>query len=967
MQELRVKEPHKPRLIPSTGGVIFNNAVLAFSLVALLLLCCITGHCISFLIPDARPSEYAILGSFLSFVLLLSLLMLFHLTRPQYFGLSRRLNSLISAPRRRSRSHISHMRLDRFQRLPGYYSPYAYYPTRVDWRLLSFLHSLYQSIWHPNDSMDCDSPSISRQHIIWIHGVHSRPPIPFYYTTQTTVSELYDFVSSFVPLSSTQLFYLAWRRVNMYRSTSMMLSMLDLPIEAHMTMRLRVHGGASSRVKGRKRVSDVIEISSDSEDDIHASKRQRTDVIEISSASENDDHTLPRMVRPVKEEVIDVDIPSADSESHHHSRSTRLTTGKSSRTPSSSKRKLDTKRRRVHNGRPGKGKGRVADIDRSLQLTERLVVDTVEKISEAWEYWPVSDSDERVAYILDLRDDPACLEVKAATSAKSVGSSKGITVKHLTVDAFIKRECQDSWGGPTGSSSKLTAVYLLDPASEEGVKCRVSHLSCKGCYVCSSSDPDLLSGFERWSSTDQTQDDLFTNPVFEAHSRESTSKIARAQAFYRSVMGMKCTARSLNGEVCGGSAILRKFKKGTQAGKSLFVGCANWREDDKKAGIYHRFTAIRTDVSETLVQRLFAGDDLGTLTDEEEVKQMQEPCPKIAHPGHLPKDARCKLTHVDRDGRIVEGRYTLHDCPARLTIYVPEDVSDLRAVIVPKSGVAHNHPIFPAMKTPYAVAKKYKEAIRTFGPAGATTLRVDKAASTSTLLDGMLPQELHPSLINNRRRRDFLRESKLEISPQGRDVFGVLVQLQRSHEQQIPAKGRYIQSVTILSDSTHVVVTIEPKLAPLAHKARWIMVDTTFKVVHGKTNEWKLVIWSDELMKRVVIGRVWCNRATRTAFQRVWSDTFDAIREITGKALNFQIFSPKSRLLCAIGDSEGAQAQGFADTIISHRMHEFEGSVYVNMGVDELLMHLWKTCLVHFDRGILGIRAYISQDTFDYL
>lgn len=123
----------------------------------------------------------------------------------------------------------------------------------------------------------------------------------------------------------------------------------------------------------------------------------------------------------------------------------------------------------------------------------------------------------------------------------------------------------------------------------------------------------------------------------------------------------------------------------------------------------------------------------------------------------------------------------------------------------------------------------------------------------------------------------------------------------------------------------YVIITMNPQLAPFLHKARWIMVDTTFKIVHDKTNEWKLVIWVGEFNKHmlyslgspyilcshlilgVVIGWVWSNRATRGAFQLVWDGIFDAVKVLTGKELVFQLFSKSSELMGAIGDAEGAK------------------------------------------------------------
>lgn len=99
-----------------------------------------------------------------------------------------------------------------------------------------------------------------------------------------------------------------------------------------------------------------------------------------------------------------------------------------------------------------------------------------------------------------------------------------------------------------------------------------------------------------------------------------------------------------------------------------------------------------------------------------------------------------------------------------------------------------------------------------------------------------------------------------------------------------------------------------------------------------------------------VIGRVWSNRATRGAFVMVWNGIFDAIETITTKALNFQLFSPKSKLLGAIGDSEGAQAQGLGDVIILRRMNLLNVHGVPTVDVDSILKFIWKTCIVHFNR-----------------
>ncbi|KAJ7475595.1 hypothetical protein B0H11DRAFT_2427262 [Mycena galericulata] len=112
---------------------------------------------------------------------------------------------------------------------------------------------------------------------------------------------------------------------------------------------------------------------------------------------------------------------------------------------------------------------------------------------------------------------------------------------------------------------------------------------------------------------------------------------------------------------------------------------------------------------------------------------------------------------------------------------------------------------------------------------------------------------------------------------------------------------------------------------------------------------------------------LWSNRASREAFVLVWNEIFDAIETITGKKLNFHIFSPKSKLLGVIGDSEGAQAQGLGDVIILRRMNSLTVNGNDTIDVDSILLVIWKTCIVHFHRGVFALKAYITENDLQYL
>ncbi|KAJ7053187.1 hypothetical protein C8F01DRAFT_997005, partial [Mycena amicta] len=296
-----------------------------------------------------------------------------------------------------------------------------------------------------------------------------------------------------------------------------------------------------------------------------------------------------------------------------------------------------------------------------------------------------------------------------------------------------------------------------------------------------------------------------------------------------------------------------------------------------------------------------------------------------------------------------------------LLILVPVD-EDYRCIVIPHFVVAHEHPFFSQFKTPYAAVNQVTGVLETYGPVGATAGRLTNApiAAARGAINGKLLSEIHPSLVNKRRQRQLVsafKQSKLE---NGTGIRGVLDEYLKDQDR--PPSERYFHAAHNGPEG-HVVVTMEHSLAHFAHSAAWIMVDTTFAIVVGTTNEWKILVWSRELERRIVLGRIWSNSATRAAFRLVWNGIFDAIHSLTGRSLNFRIFAASSELLGAIGDSEGAQAQGLGDVILSRHMNTptVRGEPTVN--TDTILKSIWKTCRVHYIRGVIKLAPHIDDET----
>ncbi|KAJ7491629.1 hypothetical protein B0H11DRAFT_1911893 [Mycena galericulata] len=154
-------------------------------------------------------------------------------------------------------------------------------------------------------------------------------------------------------------------------------------------------------------------------------------------------------------------------------------------------------------------------------------------------------------------------------------------------------------------------------------------------------------------------------------------------------------------------------------------------------------------------------------------------------------------------------------CPAQITVYIPVDETDSRAVVIPAAGVPH----FPRSKVPAAVQHKYYKCIDAAGVVGTTTLRVDKSSSTLNILGGKLPQEYHPSLINNPNRRDMVKNRRGDSFPEGTGLQAIYSEFEKDRSQAIG--DRYIHAVTTRADGMHIIITINPDLAALALAAIW--------------------------------------------------------------------------------------------------------------------------------------------------
>ncbi|KAJ7301012.1 hypothetical protein DFH08DRAFT_827925 [Mycena albidolilacea] len=529
-----------------------------------------------------------------------------------------------------------------------------------------------------------------------------------------------------------------------------------------------------------------------------------------------------------------------------------------------------------------------------------IYVDRVVNLDSAPEVWEVLD--ERVTYILDVSDTPGCFEFQH---------------KVQTIDAMVKKQCQDSLSGPTGSKTKSLAQVIIPEDKDDWpmiMDSRRSNLSCGGFYTCSLADEDYLDSFEQCGTDSQ---DFVSAPIRTAKMAEAGSLVAIATEYlfcFITVFAQNTaeehpkilTFRAVAMPSCANTPRWLKVPSDIKVSDTYYyrdpsMGSLNSVDAQIGQGMTQSFTEIEVDDDDVV---------LG-------------PCLQIVHPSHLPKNRICPRTHF-REGKHAPGTLIKQSCPAKLLILVPVEEGNMRAVIIPAAGRHHNHPLFPRRRVPFAAARQAQSEPLPF-------------ACTRQLLDGKMPQEIHPSLIDTRKRRQSVFNKKFQKFPYRTGLKAVWHEFELDRAREV---GQcYIHAVNTLADDTHVIVTVNPELAALTLEASWIM----------------LLVWLNGLDRRTVIGRVWSNRATREAFFLVWNVSTS------------RFFSKSSSLLGALGDSEGAQAQALGDVIILRRLNLKAVDGVATVDVDTILMFVWKTCLVHFKRGVFALETYMDSLEFHYL
>ncbi|PPQ70451.1 hypothetical protein CVT24_013272 [Panaeolus cyanescens] len=569
-----------------------------------------------------------------------------------------------------------------------------------------------------------------------------------------------------------------------------------------------------------------------------------------------------------------------------------------------------------------------------IRITRQMKTPKLVTLTNIPSTWAIIDG----AYLLDLRND----------TRKWIDPSGD----PLSMAAIIKSQDQDAWGGGSAGHtqpSKCPKVLILD-----GKRCQVSEHSCQGVYHCSELDMTLLDTCRRYEPDDDEMRELFEADRV-VNDKEGSSIELNTAAFYKEAMKEPCKALLDSGNQCDGLPVYRKFKNPSNYGRLGFIGCTAFYKGpgDKTK---HRFVTIPNGVKEELLIELFESKD-GSFAQK---NLSTTACARVVHPRNGGKGYReCPYTHV-KEGKVIQGSLVHRKCPATIKIFSPLDRNDRRAVVI--ISECHNHPRFPSTKLSRDGKDMYEAAIHANGASRTTVARCDNANTTRKIFDGNAMMAVDPALGIARNKRRLVQKARTADHPHGTGFEGVLY-TKRQDDEKKTKEQQYIHSIST-HDGVHIIITMVPYLASRIHDAYATQHDNTYKRCYGEWKEWEVVIWDRRLNMRVTVARIYCNRETRKAFEKMWTGFWSTVEQVTGKPVKMK-FIDGSGLRAIVVDGCKPQVDACGDALLKLISTERKHSLIQETNPQIIVQYILRTCTIHLERKLDNLAKTVSKDVMD--
>ncbi|KAJ7633292.1 hypothetical protein FB45DRAFT_1148985 [Roridomyces roridus] len=610
------------------------------------------------------------------------------------------------------------------------------------------------------------------------------------------------------------------------------------------------------------------------------------------------------------------------------------------------------------------------------------------------------DQINRETYVSALVDHPlgSIVEYPETASRAGVGIAHCFCVEpsnFLRPEANFQYSLGDSHGGKRG---KFCGRLLTDQ-SGAAVSCSLLKMSCKGLKYCSGrSLPPLPQPTLELDSITQAKREVFFKTIafyctlvekgcaFELKDTgdadvsavEDTSDDSESESRDDSDTEVSTSRkrdrrfRTAKGRTCKGTLEMRQDEFGRS-----FIQCEHRTQADTAHLILRTLDEFDLDYLRALLH-----DNPSAIHEREEVARQfgygpRAPCSYTAPPS-AQKDF-CPYWHRI-SGKLARGvlQRNVGNCDAKFDIYTPDDLSACSQVVVICRN-PHSHHAPDPVTTPPPLLDLFRSLLLELdwklADATPRKLMLDSGfmAGFRRSLGWNKPFDpplaaLHPSLGNLDHVRRYIDELRHVLFPMGTDFEGA--QLLAAQHSELPEAEQYVRCAEIHAieggKPFYLVICMLRSMSARLMRAKKLSLDTAFKRVNGKWQEFEMETWDLDGMKSVIGTRAFTTSQSAQAHLILFTRIFEIAQADTGIPCRFRHIHGDGFELW-IADSHKGQSLGAG--MFCQQLCANLGDIYCPIEPTRLLRTLnpyeqasrfLRYCTTHYVRNVDKIRPYIT-------
>ncbi|KAJ7466610.1 hypothetical protein B0H11DRAFT_1733200 [Mycena galericulata] len=574
-----------------------------------------------------------------------------------------------------------------------------------------------------------------------------------------------------------------------------------------------------------------------------------------------------------------------------------------------------------------------------IKINRQTILSELHTYSEGTsvEYPQTSDAGVGHLFLMDS-SEPETWRGPMADFAYSLGSPKGFT--RVGEESFVE---------------------ILTGADGVMVPCRIQFLTCQGSKICPKVNRDKMTEPHTHATRALLQQRLLNDREARLAGTSPTRDVfQKTSALVSALRKMGCsvplcedTIYDSDEEEARDAMILhrKRNRRGYTPIEATCEGRLKLSYDHRRQPYInnnknHYFNSTISDGSYDLsyLEALFTGDEDEILEIEEAATALGFgpllDCTTVCN--HSSQKTLCPFDHRDEEGKLMQLEMQLLPCTCRFKAYVPlvRYRKECSKILVVVKGV-HHHPIPLPAKTPPAIKEEILQLLPRFQEdlPDLTPRRFLRNPIVKSYLAVKFPHLLNPtlsdvhiSLANRSHLKAYIDQVRKALFPHGTDWKGIW-HLEIKQRIERPLKDRYIRCVVDLDatlfashpeDEAILVPVKESRLRFIVcmgwegserlRNCQYVQSDIGFKRVVG-FYEFELAGWERDAHTSVVFCRIFLNRQTAIAHQKIIQAMEDIVFEDTGNHLQWrhihgsQMNDYDGKILQWAGDQHSGQAK----------------------------------------------------------